>query len=61
MFNYRVLCTKQMIIDIHVEVPAVPYKDLMQESYAEPSKDIQVDHISEAIQYRNLDRGSQFK
>jgi magnesium chelatase family protein len=120
-------------------VPAVPYKDLMQESYAEPSKDIrrrvsgarqiqsrrfartkifcnakmssrhirthckiddasrrllesaidklglsarafnrvlkiartiadlegeqsvQVDHISEAIQYRNLDRGSQFK
>ncbi len=27
-------------IDIHVEVPAVPYQDLMQESYAEPSKDI---------------------
>ncbi len=126
-------------IDIHVEVPAVPYQDLMQESYAEPSKDIrrrvsdardlqskrfarakifcnakmssrhikthckidpagrsllesaidklglsarafnrvlkiartiadlageqniQVDHISEAIQYCNLDRGSQFK
>ena len=126
-------------IDIHVEVPAVPYQDLMQESYAEPSKnirqrvsgareiqskrfarakiycnakmssrhikthcridgssrrllesaidklglsarafnrvlkiartiadldgspDVQVDHISEAIQYRNLDRGSQFK
>jgi magnesium chelatase family protein len=126
-------------IDIHVEVPAVPYKDLMRESYAEPSidirrrvggareiqsrrfahtkiysnakmssrhikthckiddasrrllesaidklglsarafnrvlkiartiadlegrHDIQVDHISEAIQYRNLDRGSQFK
>ena len=126
-------------IDIHVEVPAVPYKELMDESYAEPSKDIrrrvsaardiqskrfsrskiycnaqmgsrqikthcriddasrslleaaidklglsarafnrvlkiartiadlegqkdvQVDHISEAIQYRNLDRGSQFK
>lgn len=24
-------------------------------------KDIQVDHISEAIQYRNLDCGSQFK
>jgi magnesium chelatase family protein len=126
-------------IDIHVEVPAVPYKDLMQESYAEPSadirrrvsaardvqsrrfartkiycnakmgsrhikthcqindtsrrllesaidklglsarafnrilkiartiadledkQDVQVDHISEAIQYRNLDRGSQFK
>jgi len=126
-------------IDIHVEVPAVPYKDLMTESSAEPSADIgkrvaaarkiqsgrfarakiycnaqmssrhikthckiddasrrllesaidklglsarafnrvlkiartiadleaeqtiQVDHISEAIQYRNLDRGSQFK
>jgi magnesium chelatase family protein len=122
-----------------VEVPAVPYKDLMKESYAEPSRDIrrrvaaardiqsrrfgrskiycnaqmgsrhikthckideasrgllesaidklglsarafnrilkiartiadledqqaiQVDHISEAIQYRSLDRGSQFK
>ena len=126
-------------IDIHVEVPAVPYKDLMTESSAEPSADIgrrvaaarniqsqrfkrariycnaqmssrhikihckiddasrrllesaidklglsarafnrvlkiartiadlsaepaiRVDHISEAIQYRNLDRGSQFK
>jgi len=126
-------------IDIHVEVPAVPYKDLMTESTAESSADIgkrvaaarniqssrfsrakiygnaqmssrhikthckiddasrcllesaidklglsarafnrvlkiartiadleaeqaiQVDHISEAIQYRNLDRGSQFK
>ena len=125
-------------IDIHVEVPAVPYKDLMTESSAEPSTDIgrrvaaarqvqsqrfnramiycnaqmssrhikthckiddasrrllesaidklglsarafnrvlkiartiadlatepgiRVDHISEAIQYRNLDRGSQF-
>ncbi|MBT8366498.1 MAG: ATP-binding protein, partial [Deltaproteobacteria bacterium] len=126
-------------IDIHVEVPAVPYKDLMRESNAEPSADIrnrvadaraiqsqrfirtkiycnaqmssrhikkhckidnasrgllesaidklglsarafnrilkiartigdleaepqiQVDHISEAIQYRNLDRGSRFR
>jgi magnesium chelatase family protein len=126
-------------IDIHVEVPAVPYKDLMQESNAEPSAQIrkrvaasrliqskrfartkiysnaqmssrhiknhcqiaaasrnllesaidklglsarafnrilkiartiadlqaepnlQVDHISEAIQYRNLDRKDQFK
>ena len=126
-------------IDIHVEVPAVPYQDLMKESEAEPSKDIRkrvsaareiqskrfsrakiycnaqmnsrhikthcniddasrsllesaidklglsarafnrvlkiartiadiegeknilVDHISEAIQYRNLDRGSQFR
>ena len=27
-------------IDIHVEVPAVPYKDLMKDSYAEPSKGI---------------------
>jgi len=27
-------------IDIHVEVPAVPYKDLMTESTAEPSADI---------------------
>ena len=27
-------------IDIHVEVPAVPYKDLMAESTAEPSADI---------------------
>lgn len=126
-------------IDIHVEVPAVPYKDLMQESSAESSAEIrkrvaasraiqserfartkiycnahmssrhikkhcqidtdsrnllesaidklglsarafnrilkiartiadlqseqnlQVDHISEAIQYRNLDRNNQFK
>ena len=126
-------------IDIHVEVPAVPYKDLMKDSDAEPSKGIRtrvsaareiqsrrfsrakiycnaqmssrhikthcnideasrsllesaidklglsarafnrvlkiartiadiegeknilVDHISEAIQYRNLDRGSQFR
>ena len=126
-------------IDIHVEVSAVPYNDLMNESYAELSKDIRGrvaaardvqsqrfarskiysnaqmnsrqikthckiddtsrrllesaidklglsarafnrvlkiartisdlegcpdirdDHISEAIQYRNLDRGSQFK
>jgi magnesium chelatase family protein len=29
-------------IDIHVEVPAVPYKDLMKESYAESSKDIRL-------------------
>ena len=126
-------------IDIHVEVPAVPYKDLMRESNAEPSSEIRrrvaaaraiqserfarakifcnaqmgsrhikkhcqiddasrnllesaidklglsarafnrilkiartiadlqaepnlkVDHISEAIQYRNLDRKNQFK
>jgi len=126
-------------IDIHVEVPAVPYKDLLGESSAEPSErirrrvvaarniqserfaktriycnaqmssrhikahcriddasrrllesaidklglsarafnrvlkigrtiadlegaaDILVDHISEAIQYRNLDRGSQLR
>ena len=126
-------------IDIHVEVPAVPYQDLMRESNAESSaeirkrvaasraiqserfartkiycnaqmgsrhikkhcqidmasrnllesaidklglsarafnrilkiartiadlqaeSDLQVDHISEAIQYRNLDRNSQFK
>ena len=27
-------------IDIHVEVPAVPYKDLMRESNAEPSAEI---------------------
>jgi magnesium chelatase family protein len=125
-------------IDIHVEVPAVPYKDLMSDSNAEPSEnirnhvaaardiqskrfsrtkiysnaqmssrhikkhcqidmasrnllesaidklglsarafnrvlkiartiadlasepDILIDHLSEAIQYRNLDRGSQF-
>ena len=44
-------------IDIHVEVPAVPYKDLMSDSKAEPSEDIR-NHVAAArdIQSKRLSR-----
>ena len=63
-------------IDLHVEVPVVPFKDLSQMSPGEPSaairervilartiadlagsEKVESMHISEAIGYRNLDRG----
>ncbi len=46
-------------IDIHVEVPAVPYKDLMNEISSEPSEAIG-DRVSEARQIQS-DRFSRAK
>jgi len=41
-------------IDIHLEVPAVPYRELAAD--LEAAADISAEHVYEAIQYRTLDR-----
>jgi magnesium chelatase family protein len=49
-------------IDIHVEVPAVPYKELRSTGASESSAEIRervavsAKHLAEAVQYRSLDR-----
>ena len=49
-------------IDLHVEVPVVPFRDIPERAPGEPSaviceRVIRARNIAEAIGYRNLDRG----
>jgi magnesium chelatase family protein len=41
-------------IDLHIEVPAVPYKEMRADEQGAPNSSAK--HLAEAVQYRSLDR-----